>query len=163
MKFDELYSYLGYAIIAILIFLIMKIITKKNQPEGFMGLFEGTNNTDSTSSTDSKESSTEKETDNSDDPAVQRIEQNVKDIQDATNKTIEQMNLVKYRKNWEDLIVAMEDRINSVSLQSLSILAAMIKTNPNDENLIKVITKLNEFNKYKTTLKENMEYLDGLE
>ena len=35
------------------------------------------------------------------------------------------MNLVKYRKNWEDLIVAMEDRISSESLQSAnSIMAA---------------------------------------
>ena len=153
MKSDELYSYLGYAIIAVLIFLILKTIMKKNQPEGFMGLFEGTDET----TVEEKEA-----TDVSDDPAVKRIEQNVKEIQDATNKTIEQMNLVKYRKNWEDLIVAMEDRIDSVSLQSLSIMAAMIKANPNDEKLIKVITRLNEFNKYKTTLKENMEYLDGL-
>jgi hypothetical protein len=153
MKSDELYSYLGYAIIAVLIFLILKTIMKKNQPEGFMGLFEGTDET----TAEEKEA-----TDVSDDPAVKRIEQNVKEIQDATNKTIEQMNLVKYRKNWEDLIVAMEDRIDSVSLQSLSIMAAMIKANPNDEKLIKVITRLNEFNKYKTTLKENMEYLDGL-
>lgn len=153
MKSDELYSYLGYAIIAILIFLILKTIMKKNQPEGFMGLFEGTDET----------TAEETEATNvSDDQAVKRIEQNVKEIQDATNKTIEQMNLVKYRKNWEDLIVAMEDRINSVSIQSLSIMAAMIKANPNDEKLIKVITRLNEFNKYKTTLKENMEYLDGL-
>ncbi len=118
-----------------------------------MGLFEGTDETTAEET---------EATDVSDDPAVKRIEQNVKEIQDATNKTIEQMNLVKYRKNWEDLIVAMEDRINSVSLQSLSIMAAMIKANPNDEKLIKVITRLNEFNKYKTTLKENMEYLDGL-
>ena len=156
MKSDELYSYLGYAIIAVLIFLILKTIMKKNQPEGFMGLFEGTDETKE----DTKK--TEDDTDDTDDPAVKRIDHNVKEIQDATNKTIEQMNLVKYRKNWEDLIVAMEDRINSVSLQSLSIMAAMIKANPNDEKLIKVITRLNEFNKYKTTLKENMEYLDGL-
>ena len=153
MKSDELYSYLGYVIIAILIFLILKTIMKKNQPEGFMGLCEGTDETTAEET---------EATDVSDDPAVKRIEQNVKEIQDATNKTIEQMNLVKYRKNWEDLIVAMEDRINSVSLQSLAIMAAMIKANPNDEKLIKVITRLNEFNKYKTTLKENMEYLDGL-
>ena len=105
MKSDELYSYLGYAIIAVLIFLILKTIMKKNQPEGFMGLFEGTDET----TAEEKEA-----TDVSDDPAVKRIEQNVKEIQDATNKTIEQMNLVKYRKNWEDLIVAMEDRIDSV-------------------------------------------------
>ena len=92
MKSDELYSYLGYAIIAVLIFLILKTIMKKNQPEGFMGLFEGTDETTAEET---------EATDVSDDPAVKRIEQNVKEIQDATNKTIEQMNLVKYRKNWK--------------------------------------------------------------
>ena len=86
MKSDELYSYLGYAIIAILIFLILKTIMKKNQPEGFMGLFEGTDET------------AEEEKEETDDPAVKRIEQNVKEIQDATNKTIEQI-ISEFSKN----------------------------------------------------------------
>ena len=126
---------------------------KKNQPEGFMGLFEGTDETTAEET---------EATDVSDDPAVKRIEQNVKEIQDATNKTIEQMNLVKYRKNWEDLIVAMEDRISSVSLQSLPVLAEMIKKDPNDGKLGTVIDRLNILNKFRETLKDNMRYLDGL-
>jgi hypothetical protein len=147
---DEYFTYLGYIIIAILCFLIYKVITKKNSKEQFMGLFEGTDETKS------------EETEVTDDPANKRIQANIDSLTDATNKTIEDMNLVKNRKHWEDMIIAIEDRVSSVSLQSISILAAMIKANPNDDKIVTVITRINEFNKYRETLKENMKYLDGL-
>ncbi len=147
---DEYFTYLGYIIIAILCFLIYKVITKKNSKEQFMGLFEGTDETKS------------EETEVTDDPANKRIQANIDSLTDATNKTIEDMNLAKNRKQWEDMIIAIEDRVSSVSLQSISILAAMIKANPNDDKIVTVITRINEFNKYRETLKENMKYLDGL-
>ncbi len=147
---DEYFTYLGYIIIAILCFLIYKVITKKNSKEQFMGLFEGTDETKA------------QETEVTDDPASKRIQANIDSLTDATNKTIEDMNLVKNRKQWEDMIIAVEDRVSSVSLQSISILAAMIKANPNDDKIVTVITRINEFNKYRETLKENMKYLDGL-
>ena len=114
--------------------------------EGFMGLFKQTSETKKQEELDS----------------VSAIEENIINIQDATSKTIEQMNLVKNRKNWEELIVAMEDRINSASLQSVATLAYMIKADPENEKLITIVGSLNELNKYKETLKENMKYLDGL-
>lgn len=145
---DELYTYLGYILIAILFYLIMKTIfnNKSMSKEGFMGLFKETSETKKQEELDS----------------VSAIEENIKNIQDATSKTIEQMNLVKNRKNWEELIVAMEDRINSASLQSVATLASMIKADPENEKLITIVGSLNELNKYKETLKENMKYLDGL-
>jgi len=115
--------------------------------EGFAGLFK------KTSEPDKKEEDLE---------SVIAIEENIKNIQSATSKTIEQLNLVKNRKKWEELIVAMEDRINSASLQSVATLASMIKTDPENEKLITIVGSLNELNKYKETLKENMKYLDGL-
>lgn len=95
---DEYFTYLGYIIIAILCFLIYKVITKKNSKEQFMGLFEGTDETKS------------EETEVTDDPANKRIQANIDSLTDATNKTIEDMNLVKNRKQWEDMIIAIEDR-----------------------------------------------------
>jgi hypothetical protein len=56
----------------------------------------------------------------------------------------------------------MEDRTNSVSLQSVATIASMIKTDTDNEKLIKIVGNLNELNKYRDTLKENMKYLDGL-
>lgn len=145
---EELYTYLGYILIAILFYLIMKTIFNKKSmsKEGFMGLFKETSETKNQEELDS----------------VIAIEENIKNIQDATSKTIEQMNLVKNRKNWEELIVAMEDRINSASLQSVATLASMIKADPENEKLITIVGRFNELNKYKETLKENMKYLDGL-
>ena len=149
MNTEDLYTYIGYAMILVLVYLICKTLFQKSTPEGFMGMFEDTD--------EKKE-----ETDDSNDPRVKRIEQNVKDIVDETNKTIETMNLVKYRSHWENLIVAMEDRISSVSLQSLSVLAEMLKKDPNDGKLGTVIERLNSLNKFRETLKDNMTYLDGL-
>jgi hypothetical protein len=150
MNNEDLYTYLGYAIILVLVYLICKTLFQKSAPEGFMGMFEGTDETKP------------EEVSETEDPAVKRIEQNVKDIEAETNKTIESMNLVKSRTHWENLIVAMEDRISSGSLQSLAILASMIKKDPNDDKLGKVIERLNNLNKFKETLKDNMKYLDGL-
>jgi hypothetical protein len=146
---DDLYTYLGYLLIAILIHLILKTIYERSSvsKEGFMGLF--------TKTTTGKPS----ETDNY---LVKNMEENIKNIQDATNKSIEMMNLTKNRKYWEDLIIAMEDRINSASLQSVATIASMIKTDQENEKLIKIAGNLNELNKYRDTLKENMKYLDGL-
>ena len=149
MNTEDLYTYIGYAMILVLVYLICKTLFQKSTPEGFMGMFEDTD--------EKKE-----ETDDSNDPSVKRIEENVKDIVDETNKTIETMNLVKYRSHWENLIVAMEDRISSVSLQSLSVLAEMLKKDPNDGKLGTVIERLNSLNKFRETLKDNMTYLDGL-
>lgn len=151
MNIENIYTYLGYVIILALVYLICKTLIQKreNNVERFMGMFEDTDKTKG-------------ETDDSNDPHVKRIEQNVKDIVDETNKTIETMNLVKYRSHWENLIVAMEDRISSVSLQSLSILAEMLKKDPNDGKLGTVIDRLNSLHKFRETLKDNMTYLDGL-
>ena len=149
---DELYTYLGYLLIAILVHLILKTIYERStvSKEGFMGLF-----TKMTSEKGAKSSDTDTD-------LVKNMEENIKNIQDATNKSLEAMNLTKNRKYWEDLIIAMEDRINSASLQSIETMASMIKTDTDNEKLIKIVGNLNELNKYRDTLKENMKYLDGL-
>jgi hypothetical protein len=146
---EEVYTYLGYILIAILVYLIMKTIVEKRggKKEGFMGLFKDTE----------EDSKTEVENE-----TFAKLEENIKNLQEATDKTTSQLNLDKNRKNWEELIVAMEDRINSVSLQSVSSLADMIKEDPDNSKLLIIMDKLNTFTKYRETLKENMKYLDGL-
>ena len=149
---DEMYTYLGYLLIAILIHLILKTIYERSavSKEGFMGLFTKMTGEKGTQISDA------------DTDLVKNMEENIKNIQEATNKSLEMMKLTKNRKYWEDLIIAMEDRINSVSLQSVATIASMIKTDTDNEKLIKIVGNLNELNKYRDTLKENMKYLDGL-
>ena len=156
MKLEDYSTYLGYVLIGILLFLIIRtVINKGKSKEGFLGLGESDSSSSDSSSSDSS-------SDDSDDPAVKRIQANIDSLNDATKKTIDQMNLVKYRSHWEDLIVAMEDRISSESLQAANLLAAKMKANPNDDAINQIIEKLNGLNKYRETLKENMKYLDGL-
>ena len=146
---EEIYTYLGYILIAILVYLIMKTIVEKKggNKEGFMGLFKDT----------AEDSKTEVENE-----TITKLEENIKNLQDATDKTTAQMDLDKTRKYWEEMIVAMEDRINSVSLQSVSSLADMIKQDSDNSKLVTIMDKLNTFTKYRETLKDNMKYLDGL-
>ena len=146
---EEIYEYLGYILIAILLYLIVKHIfelTSKSK-EGFMGIFKG----------DGKKGKQSSET-----VTIIQLEENIKHIQEDTDKSIKQLDLVKNRKYWEQMIIAMEDRINCASLQSVASLASAIKADPENEKLLSIIGNLNELNKNKETLKENMKYLDGL-
>jgi|AntAceMinimDraft_18_1070375.scaffolds.fasta_scaffold04394_6 hypothetical protein len=147
---EDLYTYLGYILIAILLYLIGKTILAKRlslslSKEGFMGLF--------------KEDEKNKQEKND---TISELKTHIKYLQDDTTKSIEQLNLSKNRKLWEELIIAMEDRINCASLQSVASVASMIKADPENEKLLSILGNLNELNKYKDTLRDNMKYLDGL-
>lgn len=134
---EEIYVYGGYVLVAILLYLIMKTIFEQRSKEGFWGK-------------------------DSEDKESKKLEETIKHIQESNTKLIQKMDLEKNRKYWEELIVAMEDRINTFSLQTVETIATMIKDDPENEKVIKTIGSLNELSKYKNTLKENMKYLDGL-
>ena len=156
---EEIYTYLGYAIIAVLIYLILKTIFVSKQHEGFFG----------TSSEDKDDHATDDTTDDDDatddDPKVakagKQIEELVTNIEKKTNGIIKRGNLVKNRKYWENLIIALEDNINASSIQQMAVLSSSISGN-GGQGALKTIERLNTLNKYKQSLKDNMTYLDGL-
>jgi len=152
MEYENLYTYLGYGVIILLIILIINTITHKTKKESFMGIFE-----------DTAEDKDKDKDINEEDNTTKELNTYLKTIQDSTNTAIKQMKLEQNRDMWEKLIVAMEDNIEIVSLRSIAVLAEKMKKNPNDSNLAKVIERLNTFSEYKKTLKENMKYLDGLQ
>jgi divalent metal cation (Fe/Co/Zn/Cd) transporter len=96
----------------------------------------------------------------SDDTKAQEIEKMVKQVKSETTQMIDGMHLVKYRKDWEDLIIAIEAKINAITLTSLPTLAK--KLEDDDSNIVTVIENLNTLNKFRGTLNENMKHLDGL-
>ena len=152
---EEIYTYLGYAIIAVLIYLIFKTIFVSKQSEGFFG------------TSDKKNDDTKDDTkDSSGDPQVthqgEKLEALVTKVENETNQKIKQGNFVGNRKNWENLIIAMEDNINASSIQHMATLSGKLIANPEDPAIISAIEKLNTLNNYKQTLKDNMVYLDGL-
>jgi len=153
---EELYTYLGYAIIVVLIYLIFKTIFASKQPEGFFGM-------SSDKKDDTKDDTKEDTTDDDNlDTIGKQLENNVTQLEAQTNQIIKQMHIVEDRKHWENLIIALEDKINIFSIRSMAMLMPMLLKEPEDEKILTAIEKLNTLNKYKQTLKDNMIYLDGL-
>jgi len=125
-----------------------------NKHEGFMGIGED--------AADEKNKTSDSTKSSSSDPDVKNLEKKIDDLNATTNETISQFNLVKYRTDWEDMIVAVEDRISSMTLSALPLLCDKMNANPNDANIVAIVEKLNTLNTFRTTLKDNLKYLDGL-
>ena len=163
MKTEEIYTYLGYALIAVLIYLIIKTIFVKKQPEGFFGM--SSEKDDDTTDDTTDDDTTDDDDTTYDDPeaakSAEQIKELVTKIEKRTNGIIKRAYLVKNRKHWENLIIATEDNINANAMQQTGILSTSISGN-GGQNALKTIERLNTLNKYKQTLKENMTYLDGL-
>ena len=87
----------------------------------------------------------------------------IDDLNTKSQQAVALYSLEKDRKQWEDLIIAVEDRINSITLAAIPKLALTISSKPDDPDIEKIIEKMNILNSFRATLTENMKYLDGLE
>lgn len=160
---DNMYTYLGYIVIVTLIYFIYITLFPSTTSEGFMGF-------GSDSDSDSKDN---KKNDNKNDKDKQskknskydmlKIQDSIDDLNDKTRDAVNSFSLLNNRKQWEDLIISIEDRINSITLATLPTLSKKISSNPNDDDIEKIIEKMNILNNFRATLTENMKYLDGLE
>ena len=81
MNFEDYTSYFGLILILILVYLICKVFLNNYKREGFLGVFENSDDSTDDSTDDDKSESTE------DDPAVQRLQANIDSLVDATKKT----------------------------------------------------------------------------
>jgi low affinity Fe/Cu permease len=142
---EELYTYLGYIVIAILCYLIFTTVVQNKIGEGFLG---------KKSKTDDKKN---------DDTDMKKIQDSIDELNKKTSDAVNSFGLIKHRKIWENLIIAIEDRINSITLAALPILSKKIAADPSDDHIEKMIENMNTLNKFRSTLSENMKYLDGLE
>ena len=162
---EDLYTYLGYIVIAVLIYLIYITLFPSTTSEGFMG-FGSDSDSDSKSKKNSKgnnknSSNSKKSTD--DKRMMTGLQKIIDDLNTKSQQAVALYSLEKDRKQWEDLIIAMEDRINSITLYALPMLAVKISSKPDDPDIEKTIEKMNILNNFRATLTENMKYLDGLE
>ena len=154
---EDLYTYLGYIVIAVLIYLIYITLFPSTTSEGFMGF-------GSDSDSDSKGKTENKNTRNNNSKFdMLKIQDSIDDLNDKTRDAVNSFSLLNNRKQWEDLIISIEDRINSITLAALPTLSKKISSNPNDDDIEKIIEKMNILNSFRATLTENMKYLDGLE
>lgn len=156
MKMNDMIIYLGYASIAILLLLILKSVFK-NKQEGFMGIGDEKDDEKQKSTKSTKSTKSD-----SNDPIEQGLEEAIDKLNNTTNAIANGYYLVKYRSDWEDLIVSVEDNINVITLSSLMILAKKMTDNPEDPSIATIIERLNTLNTFRTTLQDNMKYLDGM-
>lgn len=166
---DNMYTYLGYIVIMTLIYFIYITLFPSTTSEGFMG-FGSDSDSDSK---DNKNSKDNKKNDNKNDKDKRskknskydmlKIQDSIDDLNDKTRDAVNSFSLLNNRKQWEDLIISIEDRINSITLATLPTLSKKISSNPNDDDIEKIIEKMNILNSFRATLTENMKYLDGLE
>jgi molecular chaperone GrpE (heat shock protein) len=171
---EDLYTYLGYIVIAVLIYLIYITLFPSTTSEGFMGFGSDSDsdskdkkNSSSKNSSNSKNSSSKNSSNSKKSTYDKRMMSGLQTIIDDLNTKSQQAlaiySLEKDRKQYEDLIIAVEDRINSITLSALPALALKISTKPDDPDIEKTIEKMNILNNFRATLTENMKYLDGLE
>lgn len=162
---EDLYTYLGYIVIAVLIYLIYITLFPSTTSEGFMG-FGSDSDSDSKGKKNSKSnnknsSNSKKSTD--DKRMMTGLQKIIDDLNTKSQQAVALYSLEKDRKQWEDLIIAVEDRINSITLAAIPKLALTISSKPDDPDIEKIIEKMNILNSFRATLTENMKYLDGLE
>ena len=75
---------------------------------------------------------------------------------------IDNMHLVKYRKDWENLIIATESRISAMTLSMLPNVGKALQTKNNEKAIKESIANINQLNQFRETLNDTMKYLDGL-
>ena len=168
---EEYYTYFGYVIIVVLLYFIYHTITRSKKREGFMG-FGNENSEDNSSNknaTKNKNNTKAKNSKNSGEkksatagPSEKTLQDIIDNLNEKTKEATDTFNLVKDRKLWEDMILSIEDRINSMTLAALPILSRKMTADPNDDTIEKMIGQMNMLNTFRSSLTDNMNYLDGL-
>lgn len=168
---EEYYTYFGYVVIVILLYFIYQTISRSEKREGFLG-FGNENSGDNSSNknaTKNKNNNKAKNSKNSGEkksaragPFENTLQEIIDNLNAKTKDTTDTFNLVKDRKLWEDMIISVEDRINSMTLAALPILSRKMTADPNDDTIEKMIGQMNMLNTFRSSLTDNMNYLDGL-
>ena len=138
----EIINIAGIIIIIVLVCLIMKEIYKINSVSNPFQL-EGFSATDGSAT-------------------AQENEKLIEDMKNKTEQMIDNMHLVKYRKDWENLIIATESRISAMTLSMLPNVGKALQTKNNEKAIKESIANINQLNQFRETLNDTMKYLDGL-
>ena len=142
LEYNDMINLVGIVVIIILVCLIMKEIYKINQTTNPFRL-EGFSATDGSAT-------------------AQENEKLIEDMKNKTEQMIDNMHLVKYRKDWENLIIATESRISALTLSMLPTVGKALQTKNNEKAIKESIANINQLNQFRETLNDTMKYLDGL-
>jgi hypothetical protein len=137
MEIDNIYKYLGLAIIILLVaYIALKSLTFQAR------LIEGMTSKENDVSTDK-------------DKKPDAIKANTTTILDG-------LLIDKYRPSYDDTIIELEENINATILAGILKNAESIAADPSSEKSQKFITAVNNLKTFKETLNDAMKYLDGM-
>ena len=137
MEIDNIYKYLGLAIIIVLVaYIAIKSLTFQAR------LIEGMTSKENDVSTDK-------------DKKPDAIKANTTTILDG-------LLIDKYRPSYDDTIIELEENINATILAGILKNAESIAADPSSEKSQKFITAVNNLKTFKETLNDAMKYLDGM-
>jgi hypothetical protein len=140
---DEFFKIIGIIIfICILIYLAVK--SMKIQTSIIEGLTNPDNNTQTNSLTQNTASGASSYSD--------KIEKSFLQLRDS-------LNIQKYRSDYENVIINMNDYLGSLMLQQVLNINA---DGLNEENILLMIDKINKMNSGKQSLNSLMKYIDGV-
>lgn len=139
MDNDNLYKYIGMAILAIfIIYIILRTLNFQAT------LIEGLTTADSTTNDTSK---TDKD--------------KIPDMINANTTIVEDGLLIdKYKKTYEDIIINLENNVNYFMLGGIMKNSETISKNPMSADSQKIINNLNNLKLFKDTLNDSMNFLD---
>jgi len=160
---DNIYRYLGLAIVVILaILFVMRCMRMQlNVMEGMIGFNNSNGNSNGNSNSNSNGNSNSFfESSNSNDPQAQAIEQIADAVKANGDKIEDALLLDKYKSNYEDIIINLEAVITDTMLSSLKPLAEQISKDPTSATNLTAMSSLNSLNTFRSTLDDMMTALD---
>ena len=146
MNQDSIYRYLGLMTISLfVIFIVFKSMSF--QAKIVEGLTSDRRKKSSSSSSSSTSSA--QETD---------IEHTADAIKSATNQTEDSLNITKYRKNYEDILIELESFVDTAMFEAIVSNSSVVTAG--DAASLQIIANVNAYSAYKASLNEAMTFLD---
>lgn len=88
-------------------------------------------------------------------------EGNIKELKSLNQKLDDSLRIDKYRKDYEDMLIDLDDYFNGLLLRELTFLSNDINDIKETSQLSESIPKINELYKFKENLNTTMDYIDS--
>ena len=144
MDQDTIYKYLGLFVVSLfVIFLVFKSMSFQAK------IVEGLTSDRRKTSTTATRASSAQET---------AIENLADEVKAATNKIEDMLNIAKYRKNYEDILIELESFVDTAMFDAIVSTSTQIMAG--GAGAQQVIADINAYSSFKASLNEAMTFLD---
>ena len=144
MDQDTIYKYLGLFVVSLfVIFLVFKSMSFQAK------IVEGLTSDRRKTSTTATRASSAQET---------AIENLADEVKAATNKAEDMLNIAKYRKNYEDILIELESFVDTNMFAAIVSNSSVVTAG--GAGSLQIIADINALSAYKASLNEAMTFLD---